>query len=87
MNQISKADLVVFSCSYLKLDVVHITVQNRFHWSCGSKSEMSAIHMEILTISVRSLSFISVIMCMLEMLVANITIFLYLVGNFTKNEN
>lgn len=54
------ADLIVSSCSYLKLDVVHITVQNRFQWFCGSKSEMNAVHMEILTISVRSLCFISV---------------------------
>ncbi|XP_060207492.1 uncharacterized protein LOC132635217 [Lycium barbarum] len=44
------------SLDYLKLDVVHITVQNSFQWSCGSKSEMNAVHMEILTISVKDIN-------------------------------
>nr|XP_016473057.1 PREDICTED: uncharacterized protein LOC107795012 [Nicotiana tabacum] len=44
------------SLDYLKLDVVHITVQNRFQWFCGSKSEMNAVHMEILTISVKDIN-------------------------------
>lgn len=40
-------------CSYLKLDVVQITVQNTFRWFGGVKSEMKAVHMEILQILVR----------------------------------
>lgn len=75
-NQIITADLIVSSCSYLKLDVVHITVQNKFQWICGSKSDMNAVHREILTISVRSLCLSLFVKFFMEMLVANNTIFL-----------
>ncbi|GAV77402.1 PH domain-containing protein/DUF946 domain-containing protein/DUF1162 domain-containing protein/Chorein_N domain-containing protein, partial [Cephalotus follicularis] len=44
------------SPDYLKLDVVHITVQNTFQWLCGSKSEMNAVHMEILSILVEDIN-------------------------------
>ncbi|CAN4127752.1 unnamed protein product [Withania somnifera] len=44
------------SLDYLKLDVVHITVQNRFQWFCGSKSEINAVHMEILTVNVKDIN-------------------------------
>uniref|UniRef100_A0A2P2MGT2 Uncharacterized protein LOC105636609 n=3 Tax=Rhizophora mucronata TaxID=61149 RepID=A0A2P2MGT2_RHIMU len=44
------------SSDYLKLDVVHITVQNDFEWLCGSKSEMGAVHLEILTIQVADIN-------------------------------
>lgn len=44
------------SLDYLKLDVVHITVQNKFQWICGSKSDMNAVHREILTISVEDIN-------------------------------
>jgi len=36
----------------LKLDVVHITIQNTFQWLGGSKGELHAVHLEILTIKV-----------------------------------
>ncbi|XP_015084887.1 uncharacterized protein LOC107028368 [Solanum pennellii] len=44
------------SLDYLKLDVVHITVQNKFQWICGSKIDMNAVHREILTISVEDIN-------------------------------
>lgn len=44
---------LIFFGSYLKLDVVHITVQNTFEWLSGSKNELNAVHLEILTILVR----------------------------------
>ncbi|XP_059641926.1 uncharacterized protein LOC132283907 [Cornus florida] len=44
------------SLEYLKLDVVHITVQNTFQWFCGSKSEMNAVHVEILTVMVEDVN-------------------------------
>uniref|UniRef100_A0A2C9U4Y6 Integrase catalytic domain-containing protein n=1 Tax=Manihot esculenta TaxID=3983 RepID=A0A2C9U4Y6_MANES len=43
------------SPDYLKLDVVQITVQNTFHWFYGDKSEMSAVHLELLMIQVKIL--------------------------------
>ncbi|KAK6122244.1 hypothetical protein DH2020_044005 [Rehmannia glutinosa] len=38
------------SLDYLKLDVVQITVKNMFRWLGGSKSEIKAVHVEILEI-------------------------------------
>ncbi|XP_050223282.1 uncharacterized protein LOC126673249 [Mercurialis annua] len=40
------------SPDYLKLDVVHITIQNTFHWFQGGKNDINAIHLEILMIQV-----------------------------------
>lgn len=45
--------------SYLKLDVVHITVQNTFQWLSGSKSDLNAVHLDILTILVRIVAWLS----------------------------
>ncbi|KAK9984845.1 hypothetical protein SO802_034370 [Lithocarpus litseifolius] len=44
------------SLDYLKLDIVHITVQNAFRWFCGHKSEMNAVHLEILTVQVEDIN-------------------------------
>ncbi|XP_037495569.1 uncharacterized protein LOC105636609 isoform X2 [Jatropha curcas] len=44
------------SPDYLKLDVVHITVQNTFHWFNGGKSDMNAVHLEILMIKVEDIN-------------------------------
>ncbi|KAL3817950.1 hypothetical protein ACJIZ3_003855 [Penstemon smallii] len=44
------------SMDYLKLDVVQITVQNTFRWFGGRKSEMKAVHVEILTILVEDIN-------------------------------
>nr|AFN89138.1 vacuolar protein sorting 13 [Mesembryanthemum crystallinum] len=44
------------SLDCLELDVVHITVQNTFQWFNGSKLEMSAVHMEILTVLVEDIN-------------------------------
>ncbi|KAI3710546.1 hypothetical protein L2E82_40329 [Cichorium intybus] len=38
------------SPDYLKLDIVHITVQNTFQWFGGTKREMSAVHLDIMTV-------------------------------------
>ncbi|KAL8053513.1 hypothetical protein ABFS82_05G077000 [Erythranthe guttata] len=40
------------SLDYLKLDVVQITVRNTFRWAGGSKSEIKAVHVDILEILV-----------------------------------
>lgn len=40
------------SLNFLKLDVVHITVQNTFKWFLGSKQDIGAVHVEVLTIKV-----------------------------------
>ncbi|XP_074317635.1 uncharacterized protein LOC141653693 isoform X2 [Silene latifolia] len=40
------------SLDYLELDVVHITVRNTFHWLHGTKHEVNAVHMEIMTVMV-----------------------------------
>jgi hypothetical protein len=42
-------------CSFLELDVLYITVQNEFQWIGGDKNEMSAVHLDILTVTVSSL--------------------------------
>ncbi|KAL3499805.1 hypothetical protein ACH5RR_038898 [Cinchona calisaya] len=44
------------SLDYLKLDIVHITVQNTFQWFCGSRHEINAVHMEILTLKVEDIN-------------------------------
>lgn len=44
------------SPDYLKLDVVHITVLNTFEWLSGSKNELNAVHLEILTILVEDIN-------------------------------
>ncbi|KAF5735104.1 hypothetical protein HS088_TW15G00604 [Tripterygium wilfordii] len=44
------------SSDYLKLDVVHITVQNTFRWLCGSRGDMNAVHLEILRIMVEDIN-------------------------------
>ncbi|CAK9173344.1 unnamed protein product [Ilex paraguariensis] len=44
------------SLDYLKLDIVHITVQNTFCWFSGSKNEMNAVHLEILTVLVEDIN-------------------------------
>jgi len=41
-------------CSYLELDVVHITVKNTFQWLNGSRHDSNAVHEEILTVLVSS---------------------------------
>lgn len=42
-------------CSYLKLDIVHITVDNTFQWFAGDKNELNAVHVETMKIMVRTL--------------------------------
>ncbi|CAI0538916.1 unnamed protein product [Linum tenue] len=44
------------SADYLKLDVVHITVKNTFQWLHGNKSDMNAVHLEILTVQVEDIN-------------------------------
>nr|DAD18267.1 TPA_asm: hypothetical protein HUJ06_019730 [Nelumbo nucifera] len=44
------------SSDYLELDVVHITVQNTFQWLGGDKSEMGAVHLEVLTVQVEDIN-------------------------------
>ncbi|GMN21548.1 hypothetical protein TIFTF001_040051 [Ficus carica] len=43
------------SLDYLQLDIVHITVQNTFEWCFGSKSEINAVHLDILTVQVEDI--------------------------------
>ncbi|KAL7609935.1 hypothetical protein Lser_V15G10156 [Lactuca serriola] len=38
------------SPDYLKLDIVHITVQNTFQWFGGTKREMNAVHLDIMSV-------------------------------------
>ncbi|XP_073111690.1 uncharacterized protein [Elaeis guineensis] len=44
------------SMDYLELDVLQITVQNKFEWIGGDKNEMNAIHLEMLTIKVKDIN-------------------------------
>ncbi|XAR70581.1 hypothetical protein NMG60_11027484 [Bertholletia excelsa] len=44
------------SLDFLKLDIVHITVQNTFQWFGGTKNEMHAVHVEILTVLVEDIN-------------------------------
>ncbi|GAA0147481.1 membrane traffic protein [Lithospermum erythrorhizon] len=41
------------SADYMKLDVVHITVKNSFRWVYGSRNEMNAVHLDMMTIQVK----------------------------------
>ncbi|KAL6008540.1 hypothetical protein ACLOJK_034053 [Asimina triloba] len=43
------------SLDYLELDVLHITVQNKFQWLGGDKNEIGAVHFEILTLQIWSI--------------------------------
>ncbi|KAL5551261.1 hypothetical protein UlMin_001437, partial [Ulmus minor] len=43
------------SPDYLKLDIVHITVRNTFEWCFGSKTEINAVHFEVLTVQVEDI--------------------------------
>lgn len=43
------------SLDYLQLDIVHITVQNTFEWCFGSKSEINAVHLDVLIIQVEDI--------------------------------
>ncbi|KAM7253783.1 hypothetical protein ACFE04_031465 [Oxalis oulophora] len=40
------------SPDYLKLDVVHITVQNSFQWFGGGKNDINAVHLETLSVMI-----------------------------------
>ncbi|KAG8382461.1 hypothetical protein BUALT_Bualt05G0079700 [Buddleja alternifolia] len=44
------------SSDYLKLDVVQITVHNTFRWFGGSKSDIKAVHVDILEILVEDIN-------------------------------
>nr|XP_043638921.1 uncharacterized protein LOC122610015 [Erigeron canadensis] len=44
------------SLDYLKLDIVHITVQNTFQWFGGTKKEINAVHLDIMTIKVEDIN-------------------------------
>ncbi|XP_047340404.1 uncharacterized protein LOC124943990 [Impatiens glandulifera] len=44
------------SHEYLKLDVVHITIQNTFRWYGGYKDEMDAVHVERLSVMVEDIN-------------------------------
>lgn len=46
--------MITLVCSFLELDVLYITVQNEFQWIGGDKNEMSAVHLDILTVTVSS---------------------------------
>ncbi|MFS8029949.1 putative vacuolar protein sorting-associated protein [Helianthus anomalus] len=44
------------SLDYLKLDIVHITVQNTFQWFGGTKKDMNAVHLDVMTIKVEDIN-------------------------------
>uniref|UniRef100_A0A1J3IIE4 Putative vacuolar protein sorting-associated protein 13A n=1 Tax=Noccaea caerulescens TaxID=107243 RepID=A0A1J3IIE4_NOCCA len=44
------------SPDYLKLDVVHITVNNTFQWFAGDKNELNAVHMETMKVMVMDIN-------------------------------
>ncbi|XP_071692229.1 uncharacterized protein [Rutidosis leptorrhynchoides] len=44
------------SLDYLKLDIVHITVQNTFQWFGGTKKDITAVHLDIMTIKVEDIN-------------------------------
>ncbi|KAG9142715.1 hypothetical protein Leryth_005471 [Lithospermum erythrorhizon] len=44
------------SADYMKLDVVHITVKNSFRWVYGSRNEMNAVHLDMMTIQVEDIN-------------------------------
>ncbi|XP_031502249.1 uncharacterized protein LOC116265643 [Nymphaea colorata] len=43
------------SHDFLELDVLHITVQNEFHWYSGDRNNTSAVHLEILTLEIEGI--------------------------------
>uniref|UniRef100_A0A0E0BDW2 PH domain-containing protein n=1 Tax=Oryza glumipatula TaxID=40148 RepID=A0A0E0BDW2_9ORYZ len=44
------------SSDFLELDVLYIKIQNKFQWIGGDKNEMSAVHLEILTVTVKDIN-------------------------------
>ncbi|KAK3153327.1 hypothetical protein QOZ80_2BG0170820 [Eleusine coracana subsp. coracana] len=46
------------SADFLELDVLYITVQNEFQWIGGDKNEMSAVHLDIMTVTVRDINLV-----------------------------
>ncbi|KAF8689392.1 hypothetical protein HU200_041935 [Digitaria exilis] len=46
------------STDFLELDVLYITVQNEFQWIGGDKNEMSAVHLDILTVTVKDINLV-----------------------------
>lgn len=68
MLTVVEFNVTVYYCSYLQLDVVHITVQNTFQWLCGSKRDMNAVHVEVLTVRVSSTYWHMLYHCMIELL-------------------
>uniref|UniRef100_J3N503 PH domain-containing protein n=1 Tax=Oryza brachyantha TaxID=4533 RepID=J3N503_ORYBR len=44
------------SKDFLELDVLYIKIQNEFQWIGGNKNEMSAVHLEILTVTVKDIN-------------------------------
>ncbi|KAM5573225.1 hypothetical protein ABKV19_012985 [Rosa sericea] len=44
------------SLDYLKLDIVHITVKSTSQWFGGSRSDINAVHMEVLTVQVEDIN-------------------------------
>ncbi|KAL5230936.1 hypothetical protein ABZP36_029712 [Zizania latifolia] len=44
------------SSDFLELDVLYIKVQNKFQWIGGDKNEISAVHLEILTVTVKDIN-------------------------------
>lgn len=46
------------SADFLELDVLYITVQNEFQWIGGDKNEMSAVHLDILTVTVKDINLV-----------------------------
>lgn len=45
-----------FFFSFLRLDIVHITVKNSFQWIGGTKSEINAVHLETMMVQVSLVS-------------------------------
>ncbi|KAL6642664.1 hypothetical protein ACP70R_020845 [Stipagrostis hirtigluma subsp. patula] len=46
------------SNDFLELDVLYITVQNEFQWIGGNKNEMTAVHLDILTVTVKDINLV-----------------------------
>ncbi|EOA17894.1 hypothetical protein CARUB_v10006303mg [Capsella rubella] len=44
------------SPDYLKLDIVHITVNNTFQWFAGDKNELNAVHVETMKVMVMDIN-------------------------------
>lgn len=52
--------LIFLFHSFLRLDIVHITVKNSFQWIGGTKSEINAVHLETMMVQVRLLNLIDI---------------------------